>query len=664
MSSYPFFLSPLDLGPFCIPNRALMGSMHTGLEESEDGMARLAAFYRERVDGGIGLIVTGGFSPDESGGIFGHAATLMCDADAASHQVITDAVHQAGGRILAQILHAGRYSYHDRSVAPSAIRSPINSQTPRALTSDQVEQTINAYVNAARTACNAGYDGVEIMGSEGYLINQFIVRHTNQRTDEWGGEFTRRMRFPVEIVRRTRAALGQDFCIMYRLSMLDLVPDGSSWQETIRLAREIEQAGANVLNTGIGWHEARIPTIAQAVPRGGYAWVTARMKGEVGIPLIATNRINTPEVAEQIIASGQADMVSMARPFLADPAFMRKVANQQSDRINTCIACNQACLDHIFQGTPATCLVNPRAGKETLLNWQPTPVTRRIAVVGAGPAGMVAALVAAERGHQVTLYEADGEIGGQFNLARRIPGKEEFAETLRYFSGELPRRGVTVRLNTPARPESLIAAQFDEIVVASGVVPRVPDIAGVEHACVAGYIDILTGRKTAGQDVVIIGGGGIAFDVALFLLEGGSQSHLDPTVFRQTWGIDGASPSVVPDRRITMVQRTPGSMGKRLGKTTGWVHRLVVKRHGVRQISGVTYQKIDTAGLHLVSNGATSVVSADTVILCTGQEPNDRLVSPLLKAGQIVHLIGGARMAGELDAKRAFDEGTRLAAML
>jgi 2,4-dienoyl-CoA reductase (NADPH2) len=664
MSSYPSLLSPLDLGPFTVPNRALMGSMHTGLEEAEGGMERLATFYRRRVEGGVGLIVTGGFSPDDLGGIFGHAATLKSETDAARHRVMTDAVHGAGGRILAQILHAGRYSYHDNSVAPSAIRSPINSQTPRALGEAEVEGVINAYVNAAQMAQIAGYDGVEIMGSEGYLINQFIVRHTNQRTDSWGGKYTNRIRFPLEIVRRTREALGVDFCIMYRLSMLDLIENGSTWEETVHLAKEIEKAGANLLNTGIGWHEARTPTIAQAVPRGGFAWVTGKMMGEVSIPLVTTNRINTPDVAERIIAENQADMVSMARPFLADPDFIQKSQEGQADRINTCIACNQACLDHIFQGQHATCLVNPRAANETTLSWSPTTDPKRIAVVGAGPAGMAAASVAAERGHEVTLFESSDRIGGQFNLAKQIPGKEEFAETLRYFAGELQRHGAVVKLNCAARSGDLIDGQFDDIILASGITPRVPDVDGINHATVVSYIDILTGAKTAGKNVVIIGGGGIAFDVALYLLEGNATSHLDAKAFRRTWGIGEEKITQAPEHQITMLQRTPGGMGKRLGKTTGWIHRLVTKRGNVKQMGGVTYNKIDDAGVHIEAGDKELTIAADTVILCAGQLPKDDLLLPLQNAGMNVHLIGGAKTAGELDAKRAFDEGTRLAASL
>ena len=664
MSSFPNLLSPLDLGPFTIPNRILMGSMHTGLEELPDGMERLAAFYRERVEGGVGLIVTGGFSPDDLGGIFGHAATLNSEADAAKHHVITNSVHEAGGRILAQILHAGRYSYHDRSVAPSPIRSPINSQTPRELTEPEIEATIEAYVTSALTARSAGYDGVEIMGSEGYLINQFIVRHTNQRTDSWGGDYENRIRFPLEIVKRVRAALGADFCIMYRLSMLDLIEDGSTWDETVILAKEIEKAGANIINTGIGWHEARIPTIAQAVPRGGFAWVTAKMMGEVSIPIITTNRINTPEVAEDIIASRKADMVSMSRPFLADPDFIRKATAGTPERINTCIACNQACLDHIFQGQTTSCLVNPRAANETLLSITPTKHTKRIAVVGAGPAGMVTANTAAARGHSVTLFEAKDQIGGQFNLARQVPGKEEFNETLRYFESELKQNGVELQLGTVADIDTLKDGGFDDVVIATGIEPRRPDIPGIDHFSVATYIEILTGQKTAGSNVAIIGGGGIAFDVALFLLEGAHQSHLNVDDFRQTWGVDQDVETHTPAHNITMLQRTPGRMGKSLGKTTGWVHRLVLKRNNVEQLGGVTYEYINDAGLHISINGEPHLIEADTIILCAGQLSLNELVAPLEASGLSVHVIGGAKTAGELDAKRAFDEGTRLAAIL
>jgi len=664
VSKFPHLLSPLDLGPFTIPNRVLMGSMHTGLEELPDGMDRLAAFYRERVEGGVGLIVTGGFSPDEFGGIFGHAATLNSEQDAAKHRIITASVHDAGGRILAQILHAGRYSYHDRSVAPSPIRSPINSQTPNELTEAEIEATIEAYVTSALTAQSAGYDGVEIMGSEGYLINQFIVRHTNKRSDAWGGSYENRIRFPLEIVTRVRAALGPDFCIMYRLSMLDLIDDGSTWDETVTLAKKVEKAGANIINTGIGWHEARIPTIAQAVPRGGFAWVTERMMGEVSIPIITTNRINTPEIAEEIIANGKANMVSMSRPFLADSHFIRKAIEGTPERINTCIACNQACLDHIFQGQTTSCLVNPRAANETLLMIAPTDNPKRIAVVGAGPAGMVCANTAAARGHSVTLFDAKDQIGGQFNLARQIPGKEEFNETLRYFGSELKRNGVDIRLGTTVNIGALKNGGFDDVVLATGIEPRVPDIPGIDHSSVASYIDILTGKKTAGSSVAIIGGGGIAFDVALYLLEGTNRSHLDPDEFRQTWGVGQEAEVDTPAHNITMLQRTPGRMGKSLGKTTGWVHRLVLKRNNVDQLGGVTYERIDDAGLHIAIDNDHRLIETDTIILCAGQLSLNELAAPLEADGVSVHVIGGAKTAGELDAKRAFDEGTRLAAIL
>jgi len=664
MTAYPALLSPLDLGPFTLPNRVLMGSMHTGLEEIEGGMERLSAFYRERAEGGVGLIVTGGFSPNAEGRLNPHAATLETPEQAAEHKVVTDAVHGAQGRILLQILHAGRYGYHDAIVAPSPIQSPINKTAPREMSGPDIERTIEDFVNCAQMAREAGYDGVEVMGSEGYLINEFTVPRTNHRTDAWGGDAEKRMRFPVEIVTRMRNALGPDFCIMYRLSMLDLVEDGATWEETVAQAKAVEAAGATLINTGIGWHEARIPTIAQAVPRGGFTWVTARMMGEVSLPLVTTNRINMPDVAERIIADRQADIVSMARPFLADSHFIAKTAAGEADRINTCIACNQACLDHYFTGRTSTCLVNPRACNETELTWGPADTTKSIAVVGAGPAGMATAATAAERGHRVTLFDAADRIGGQFNLARRIPGKEEFDETLRYFRGELVRLGVDQRLATRADVETLTAGGFDVVVLATGIRPRRPDIPGIDHKSVATYIDILTGGKTAGERVVIIGGGDIAYDVALYLLEGSDKAHLDPDIFKATWGIGQEATPPHPGHKITMLQRTPGRMGARLGKTTGWVHRSVLARNGVEQLTGIAYEQIDDEGLHIRIGDEARTIVADTIILCAGQTPLDDLREPLQAAGLTVHVIGGAQEAAELDAKRAFDEGVRVAAAL
>lgn len=673
MTSYPHLLSPLHLGFTTLPNRVLMGSMHVGLEEQEGGFERMAAFYAARARGGAGLIVTGGVSPDERGRLFPGAAKLTTDAEAERHQVVTDAVHAEGGRIALQLLHAGRYAYHPDLAAPSPLPAPINPQMPHELSDDEIEETIEGFARAAGLARSAGYDGVEIMGSEGYLVNEFIVAATNRRTDRWGGEYGNRIRFPVEIVRRVRERMGREFIVIYRLSMLDLVPGGSTLAEVIALGRAVEDAGATIINTGIGWHEARIPTIATSVPRGAYTWVTRRVMGSVGIPLVTTNRINTPEVAERLLAEGYADMVSLARPFLADPDFVAKARAGRPDTINTCIACNQACLDHTFTGRVTSCLVNPRACHETELVVSPSPTPKRVAVVGAGPAGLASALTAAERGHEVTLFDAAPRIGGQLDLARRIPGKEEFEETLRYFRVQLAERGVEVRLSTSVTAATLDQGGYHEIVIATGVHPRIPDIPGVDHPCVVSYLDVLRGEATAGDRVAIIGAGGIGFDVAEYLTDGGRKTSQNPEAYFRQWGVDityaspggltAPEPSASP-RTVYLVQRRTGKPGEGLGATTGWIHRAELKHRGVRMVPGATYQRIDDAGLHLTVNGTAMTLEVDTVVLCAGQEPQRELYEQLQATGRVVHLIGGAEVAAELDAKRAILQGTALAARL
>ncbi|MFI8981207.1 oxidoreductase [Ectopseudomonas khazarica] len=673
---YPNLLAPLDLGFTTLKNRTLMGSMHTGLEEKPGGFERMAAYFAERARGGVGLMVTGGIGPNEEGGVYAGAAKLSTPEEADKHKVVTQAVHEAGGKICMQILHAGRYAYSPKSVAPSAIQAPINPFKPRELDEEGIEKQIADFVNCAALAQQAGYDGVEVMGSEGYFINQFLVAHTNHRTDRWGGSFENRMRLPVEIVRRVREAVGSDFIIIYRLSMLDLVEGGSTWDEIVLLAKAIEQAGATLINTGIGWHEARIPTIATKVPRAAFTKVTAKLKGEVSIPLITTNRINTPEVAEQVLAEGDADMVSMARPFLADPDFVNKAAEGRADEINTCIGCNQACLDHTFGGKLTSCLVNPRACHETELNYIPTTTVKKIAVVGAGPAGLAASTVAAERGHAVTLFDAAGEIGGQFNVAKRVPGKEEFFETLRYFKRKLETTGVDVRLNTRVSVDDLVAGGFDDIILATGIAPRTPEIPGIDHPKVIGYLDAILERKPVGQKVAVIGAGGIGFDVSEFITHQGTATSLDREAFWKEWGIDTAlearggvagieahpHPAA---RQVFLLQRKKSKVGDGLGKTTGWIHRTGLKNKNVQMLNSVEYVRIDDAGLHVrIAAGEEQVLPVDTVIVCAGQDPLRELQDGLQHAGQRVHLVGGADVAVELDAKRAINQGSRLAAEL
>lgn len=671
MSPYPHLLSPLDLGFTTLPNRVLMGSMHIGLEEVENGFERMAAFYAARARGGVGLMVTGGIAPNERACSLPGGAKMTTEAEAAQHAVVTSAVHGAGGRIAMQILHFGRYAHHPGLVAPSAIQAPISGFVPHALTDDEVESTIEDFVTAAALARSAGYDGVEIMGSEGYLINEFIASATNHREDRWGGSYENRIRFPVEIVRRVRERVGSDFILIYRLSMLDLVPGGSSLKEVVQLAREIEAAGATIINTGIGWHEARIPTIATSVPRGAFTWVTEKVRGAVSVPLVTSNRINTPEVAEGILAAGRADMVSMARPFLADPDFVAKASEGRADAINTCIGCNQACLDHIFSGKVTSCLVNPRACHETELVLSPTRTRKRVAVVGAGPAGLACAVTAAERGHAVTLLDAAEEIGGQLNVARRVPGKEEFNETLRYYRTRLAEEKVELRLGAAVGAGELDG--FDEVVLATGVTPRTPAIPGVDHPSVVSYLDVLRHGAPVGDRVALVGAGGIGFDVAEFLTDGGDAASLDPEAFFRQWGVDteyrergglGTAERPKSTRTVHLLQRKASKVGAGLGKTTGWIHRTELRHRGVTMIAGVGYDRIDDDGLHVTVDGEQHLLPVDTIVLCAGQEPRRDLYEELLAAGRPAHLIGGADVAAELDAKRAIRQGTELAASL
>ncbi|HHQ4491062.1 TPA: FAD-dependent oxidoreductase [Aeromonas hydrophila] len=671
MSRYPTLLTPLDLGFTQLRNRVLMGSMHTGLEEEKGGFDKLAAFYGERARGGVGLIVTGGIAPNLRGRLVPHGSQLSFPWQVAKHKKVTSAVHQEGGKIALQILHAGRYAYHPFSLAPSALKAPISPFKPRAMSERQIRGTIRDFAATAQLARSAGYDGVEVMGSEGYLINQFICERTNKRTDGWGGSSENRMRFPVEIVRAIREQVGPDFIIIFRLSMLDLVEQGSSLEEVIALGKALEQVGVTLINTGIGWHEARIPTIATSVPRGAFSWVTAELKKHLKVPLITTNRINTPEVAERILAGGEADMVSMARPFLADPEFVIKAAENRADEINTCIACNQACLDHVFKQKRASCLVNPRACFETELTFGRVPQPKKLAVVGAGPAGLAFACYAAERGHQVSLFDQASEIGGQFNFAKQIPGKEEFHETLRYFAKRLEKCGVELYLGQRQSAESLLGGGFDEVILATGIRPRTPNIPGIEHAKVMSYLDVLRDHKPVGEKVAVIGAGGIGFDVAEYLVEGKGDRSRDHWL--KEWGIDkqlgergGLMAPVIdaPERQVWLLQRKESKVGDGLGKTTGWIHRTVLKNRKVEMLSGVQYLRIDDEGLHIQVGEQQQCLPVDQVIICAGQEPLKELQAGLQAAGKPVHIIGGADVAAELDAKRAIRQGAELAAVI
>jgi len=669
---YPHLLEPLDLGFTTLRNRTLMGSMHLGLEEEKGGFDKLAAFYAERAKGGVGLIVTGGISPNISGWVAPFAGRMTSKRHAKKHKVITDAVHAEGGKICMQILHSGRYGYHPLAVSASPVKSPITPFKPRALSSSGIKSTIKDYANCAGLAQKAGYDGVEIMGSEGYLINQFFCERTNQRDDEWGGSLENRARLAIEVVRSVREKVGAEFIIIYRLSMLDLVEGGAQWDEVVYLAKEIEKAGATLINTGIGWHEARVPTISTSVPRAAFTWITKRMKAEVSLPLVTTNRINTPEVAESVLAEGHADMVSMARPFLADAHFVAKAMQNESKLINTCIACNQACLDHAFEQKRASCLVNPQACYETELTFSPTSNKKKLAVIGAGPAGLSFAMYAADRGHDVHLFDQASEIGGQFNYAKQIPGKEEFYETLRYFKHQLARANVTIHLNTLANTETLKNGSFDEVILATGIKPRSLTIEGHDHPKVLGYLDVLRDHVEVGQSVAVIGAGGIGFDVAEYLVEDADLTE-NRDKWLAHWGIDKsyAAGGALKEKELTpttrevfLLQRKNTKVGKGLGKTTGWIHRQSLKLHNVQMINGVSYEKIDDKGLHVVINDKPKLLEVDNVIVCAGQEPYTPLKAPLEEAGFKVHIIGGADVAAELDAKRAIRQGAELAAKI
>ncbi|MCD8413324.1 NADPH-dependent 2,4-dienoyl-CoA reductase [Tenacibaculum finnmarkense] len=670
---YKHIFEPLDLGFTTLKNRVIMGSMHTGLEEEKDGTHKIATYYAERAKGGVGLIVTGGISPNIQGWTAPFSARMSTKKHAREHKIITDAVHKEGGKICMQILHSGRYGYHPLTVAPSKIQAPINPFKPFKLRQSGIRRTLRDFVNSAKLSQEAGYDGIEIMGSEGYLINQFIVKRTNKRSDNYGGTYQNRIRLAIELVQKIREAVGQNFIIIYRLSMLDLVEQGSSWEEVVQLGKEIEKAGATIINTGIGWHESRIPTIATSVPRGAFTWVTQKMKEELSIPLITSNRINMPETAEKVLSEGHADMISMARPFLADPQWVNKAKQERDDEINTCIACNQACLDHAFQRKVASCLVNPRACHETEFNYNPTKNKKKIAVVGAGPAGLSASTILAQRGHEVTLFDADKQTGGQFNIAKQIPGKEEFYETIRYFNKQLELHKVTVKLNTRVSADDLSKGNFDEVIIATGITPRMPRINGIEHEKVLNYIDVIKHKKPVGNRVAVIGAGGIGFDVSEYLAHQGESTSLNIDAWLQEWGIDKSLKSragienVTPEfhpspREIFMFKRSKGKFGKNLGKTTGWIHRAVLKKKKVQFINEVQYTKIDDQGLHYTQGEEQKILEVDNVIICAGQVPFKELVAPLEEKGIKIHVIGGADFASELDAKRAINQGSRLAA--
>ena len=672
---YKHIFEPLDLGFTTLKNRILMGSMHTGLEEQKNGYEKMAVYFAERAKGGVGLIVTGGIAPNVQGWTAPFSARLSAKKHVKNHQKVTKAVHAEGGKICMQILHSGRYGYHPFNVGASEIKSPITPFKPFKLKTSGIKRTIRDFVNCAKLAQESNYDGVEIMGSEGYLINQFITKRTNNRTDNYGGAYENRMRLPIELVKQTRAAVGEEFIIIYRLSMLDLVEKGSSWEEVVQLGKEIEKAGATIINTGIGWHESRIPTIATSVPRAAFTWVTKKMKEEIKIPLITSNRINMPETAEKVLAEGDADMISMARPFLADPEWVNKAQAEKSDEINTCIACNQACLDHAFQKKVASCLVNPRACNETELNYNPTESKKKIAVIGAGPAGLAAATIAAERGHFVTLFDASSEIGGQFNMAKQIPGKEEFYETIRYYNKQIELHNVAVKLNTKVSEKDLENSDFDEIIIATGIKPRNLKIEGIDHPKVLSYIDVLKHKKPVGKRVAVIGAGGIGFDVSEYLSHEGESSALNIDTWLKEWGIDksmearsgieGVKPDFHPSpREIFMFKRSAGKFGENLGKTTGWIHRSNLKKKNVQFINEVSYTKIDDKGLHYIQNEEAKILEVDNVVICAGQTPFKELYQPLLDLGKNVHVIGGADFASELDAKRAINQGARLAAEL
>ncbi|MAZ87679.1 MAG: NADPH-dependent 2,4-dienoyl-CoA reductase [Cellvibrionaceae bacterium] len=672
MSSHPYpkLFEPLDLGFTKLKNRVLMGSMHTGLEEAPNGHERMAAFFAERARGGVGLIVTGGFGPNKRAATHEHTKMLWSEEDCEDHKLITSAVHEADGKICMQILHTGRYAFNENPIAPSSLQAPINPFKPKAATEDEIEQQIEDFVRTSCLAQKSGYDGVEIMGSEGYFLNQFLAERTNKRDDDWGGSYENRMRLPVEVVRRVREAVGENFIIIYRLSMLDLVEGGSSYDEIVTLGKAVEKAGATIINTGIGWHEARIPTIATKVPRAAFTWVTEKFRDQFDIPVVTSNRINTPEKAEEVLEAGHADMISMARPFLADADFMNKAEEDRSLDINTCIGCNQACLDHIFSGKMTSCLVNPRACFETELNLVPTTNVKKLAVIGAGPAGLAFATSAAERGHQVTLFDAADEIGGQFNVAKQVPGKEEFYETLRYFGRRIEQTGVKLELNTRVSVEQLNNGDYDEVILATGINPRVPPIPGVEHEKVLGYLDVLKGKKPVGKKVAVIGAGGIGFDVSEYLSHEGEATSQNIEAFMKEWGVDmslkarGGIEGVeaqVPEspREVFLLQRKQSKVGGGLGKTTGWIHRTGLINKGIKMIPGCEYLKIDDEGLHIRVGEETRTLDVDNIILCAGQESQRELVDGLSKPH---HLIGGADLASELDAKRAIDQGTRLAA--